>query len=100
MVFGHCGPLIWKNLDVTFAGIDHRFDGKAHAFLQHAAFPRTAVVKDLRSVMKNLANAEKICLKNNARLAVAEAEEDFRAFEHYGILFDRQKSFCNCYLSK
>ena len=34
MVLGHSGPLIGQDFDLSFARIDHGFDGEGHAFFE------------------------------------------------------------------
>src|SRR5690606_19546485 len=46
--------------------VDHRLDGEGHAFLQHHALPRLAVVQHLRVVVVDLADAVAAVLAHHA----------------------------------
>ena len=57
MVLGDGGPSICKDFNVTFPEVQHRFDGKDHAFLEGDAGPWFSIVEDLRILMKFLSDA-------------------------------------------
>jgi hypothetical protein len=56
MVGGDDGPTVAKHTNVLLAGVDHRLNGKDHAFLKRQTLAGLAVVKDLRLFMEFLAD--------------------------------------------
>ena len=54
---GDHGPAVRQHLHLAFAGVDHGFDGEAHARLQHDAVAGVAVVQDLGILVELAADA-------------------------------------------
>src|SRR5690606_8806694 len=65
-VLGDHRPAIRQYPRVALAGIDHRLNGEGHAFLQHHAFARPAVMQHLRLVVVDLADAVPTVLADHA----------------------------------
>ena len=56
-IFGFYRPPVFHGADAVVAGVDHRFDGKGHARLQHYAAIIGVVVQHLRLFVETFADA-------------------------------------------
>ncbi|AEM39888.1 hypothetical protein KVU_0049 [Ketogulonicigenium vulgare WSH-001] len=53
----HRRPAICQNLGLVFAQVHHRLDGKEHAFLQHGARARAAIMQHVWRGVEHAAQA-------------------------------------------
>ena len=70
MVLGYGGPLVRQDFDLPLARIDHRLNGKGHAFFQNDPGAWPAVVEHLGVVMKHLRNTMAAKFSDHAEMVV------------------------------
>ena len=55
-ILGDDGPLVWQQFHVTFAGVDHGFNGEGHTRFNNDTGARAAVVQHLRVFVEDFAD--------------------------------------------